>query len=136
MITALDSSVLLDLLIDDPRFGNTSEKALREARSKGRLIICEAVVAEIRPALKSDEEVLKFLYDVGIEFEACTIESASLAGSMYARYLTNHGEAKRVLPDFLIAAHAMLIADALLARDRGYYREYFKGLVLIDPSIF
>ena len=134
MITALDTSVLLDLLIDDPRFGESSERALRIARSKGRLIVCEAVIAEIRPALKSAEEVCAFLEDVGIEYEPCTIESATLAGTIYASYLRNRGKANRVLPDFLIAAHAMTLADALLARDRGYYREYFKDLLVMDPA--
>jgi hypothetical protein len=46
----------------------------------------------------------------------------------------NKGRARRVLPDFLIAAHAMVNADQLLARDRGYYREYFRKLALFDPS--
>jgi len=56
-----------------------------------------------------------------------------LAGSIYAAYLANCGKANRVLPDFLIAAHAITLADALLARDREYYRDYFKDLILIDP---
>jgi predicted nucleic acid-binding protein len=133
MITALDTSVLLDLLIDDPRFGETSEKALRMARSKGRLIVCEAVVAEIRPALGSAEDVSNFLDDIGIEYEPCTLEAATLAGTMYAACLKNRDKANRVLPDFLVAAHAMTLADALLARDRGYYRDYFKNLLVIDP---
>ena len=44
------------------------------------------------------------------------------------------GKRGRVVPDFLIAAHAQLLADRLLARDRGYYRDYFARLVLWDPA--
>lgn len=134
MIVALDTSVILDLLLDDPKYGAMSENAMRGARLKGRLVVCEVVVAEVAPALLSIEELDQFFNDVGIEFEPSVADSARLAGTIYSRYLRNRGTAKRVLPDFLVAAHAMVQADALLARDRGYYREYFDTLHLIDPS--
>ncbi|MHB0854662.1 MAG: type II toxin-antitoxin system VapC family toxin [Rectinema subterraneum] len=134
MTTAIDTSVLLDILIDDPQFASSSESALMRARSEGRLVICESVIAELRPAFSSDRALAAFLDDIGIEFLPSTKECAFLAGSMYSLYLKNKGQARRVLPDFLVAAHAMLNADRLLARDRGYYREYFRKLTLFDPS--
>ena len=134
MTTFVDSSALLDVLVSDPSFGDLSESALKQARSKGRLVVCEAVVAEIRPALSSDAELIEFCEDVGLEFEPCSFEAAMLAGSIYSRYLANAGTTKRVLPDFLIAAQARQKEYALLARDRGYYREYFEGIDVIDPS--
>jgi predicted nucleic acid-binding protein len=40
---------------------------------------------------------------------------------------------RRVVADFLIGAHALVTCDRLLARDRGYYRDYFAGLRIIEP---
>jgi len=134
MTTAVDTSVLLDILVDDSHFASCSEAALAKARETGRIIVCESVIAELRPALSSDAVLSEFLNDMGVEFFPSTRESAFLAGSIYSFYLKNKGESKRVVPDFLIAAHAMVHADQLLARDRGYYRKYFKKLKLLDPS--
>jgi hypothetical protein len=134
MTTAVDTSVLLDILLDDPQFGRLSERALQEARRSGRLVVCEAVVAELRPALGSSENLKAFLDDLSLEFLPSTQESAEKAGAMYSGYLANKGGAKRVLPDFLVGAHASLMAQALLARDRGYYRDYFREVALIDPA--
>jgi hypothetical protein len=36
-------------------------------------------------------------------------------------------------PTPLIGAHALDQADALLTRDRGFYRKYFRGLRIIEP---
>ena len=50
MISALDSSVILDVLTASPDFADASEALLRQAAIAGKLIISESVLAEICPA--------------------------------------------------------------------------------------
>lgn len=133
MKTALDSSVILDVLVDDPQWGHASEAALKNALSRGPLVIGECVLAEIAPAL-AENEIGAFLSDWNILFVPSSRDSSILAGEMYRAHLRRNRRAKRVLPDFLIGAHAVCHAGRLLARDRGYYRDYFTGLTVIDPE--
>ena len=133
MPTAVDSSVLLDVLLEDPQHAAASEAALREAAEQGGLVISEVVVAEIAPVLGA-ASVLEFLSDWKIQFVPSSVQSALLAGEMFQLYLQRGGKRGRVVPDFLIAAHAQFHAAGLLARDRGYYRDYFQKLKLINPT--
>jgi len=133
MPTAVDSSVLLDVLLADAQHAESSEAALREAMTQGGLVVNEVVVAEITPVL-AGASVREFLSDWQIKFVPTSVESATLAGEMFRVYLERGGKRGRVVPDFLIAAHAQLHAGGLLARERGYYRDYFQKLNLRDPS--
>lgn len=132
MKTALDTSVILDVLLDVSSWADRSEAALDRALEMGPLIMCECVLAEICPAIDSIN-LEAFMKDWGIVFMPSTRESAAFAGMMFARYLRRAGKKRRVLPDFLIGAHAHFHADQLLARDRGYYRDYFDDLKVIEP---
>ncbi len=135
MRTALDSSVLLDVLGADPAFGERSREALRAAHDAGALVACDIVWAEVRAHFGSDDEFNRALALLGVQFDPVSEQAAAMAGSLWrggrkgARLL-----GKRVVADFLIAAHAHLQADALLSRDRGFYRRYFRQLRLIDPT--
>lgn len=133
MKTALDTSVILDVLADDPQWAQPSESALKEALSSGSLIIGECVLAEVTPALTA-VDLGAFLSDWNIIFVPSTLASSKLAGEMYRTYLRRNPTSKRVLPDFIIGAHAVCHAGRLLARDRGYYRDYFTDLTVIEPK--
>ena len=133
MVTAVDTSVLLDVLLNDPRHASASITALRQAATEGPLVICETSLAEIVPCL-SVAEVPQFLSDWNLNFLASSQASAILAGQMFQLYLQRGGKRGRVVPDFLIAAHAEIHAQRLLARDRGYYRDCFSKLTIWDPS--
>jgi predicted nucleic acid-binding protein len=133
MVTAVDSSVLLDVVTDDPHWADASEAALRRADRDGSLVISECVLAEISPAIGADR-VAEFLRDWNLRFQPATEESARLAGRNFATYLARGGKGGRIVPDFLIAAHAQIHADRLLVRDRGYLRDYFKQLKIWQPG--
>lgn len=133
MITAIDSSILLDILIDDPAHAKKSEAALRIALSQGKCIINECVVAEIYPALDNEDKLREFLEDIHIEFIPTCFDCAVSAGRNFTTYLKRKGTTKKVIADFLIAAHATHHAERLLTRDRGFYRDYFTDLPLLEP---
>jgi predicted nucleic acid-binding protein len=134
MKTVLDSSVILDVVTDDPKWGDASEAAIRTLMGKGALLVDACVLAEISPAF-AEGDLEEFLQAWNIRFVPTTRETAMRAGSLYGAYLRRRGKAKRVLPDFLIGAFAMENGGRLLARDRGYYRDYFTGLTVINPVI-
>jgi predicted nucleic acid-binding protein len=132
MVTAVDTSVLLDVLLNDTHHAAASIVALHRAAGEGTLAICDVVLAEIVPVLAAGD-LPHFLADWKLIFVPSTQHVALLAGEMFRVYLDRGGKRGRVVPDFLIAAHAQQRADRLLARDRGYYRDYFNHLQIWQP---
>jgi predicted nucleic acid-binding protein len=123
------------VLTGDQDNASASLAALRKASQEGRLIISESVVAEVRPAFESNSLFVEFLGDWGLELMPSTLQSSIRAGEMLRQMLARKKRQEgRILPDFLIGAHALEHADRLLARDRGFLRDYFTELTLWDPS--
>jgi len=127
MRTAVDTSVLLDLLSSHPTVAQRSDRSLQEAADQGELVVCEIVLAELGPALRS-QPVSEFAQDWGLTFVPATLEVADLAARHFAKYLSRGGKRGRIVADFLIGAHAMLMADRLLTSDLGFRRDYFTNL--------
>ena len=134
MITAVDTSVLLDVFGADPTFGPGSREALRSCLENGALIACEVVWAEVRAAFPDDLDAEDALGRLGVRFHPLDAAAASTAGLAWRTYRKSGGTRTRVISDFLIAGHAQSHADQLLTRDRGFFRSYFAALTLIDPS--
>jgi predicted nucleic acid-binding protein len=57
----------------------------------------------------------QFLSDWNLTFVPSSQSSAILAGEMFRTYLRRGGKRSRVVPDFLLAAHAQIHAQRLLA---------------------
>lgn len=154
MITAVDTNILLDVLVSGAPHGDYSEEALTSALRAGATVISEVVYAELAAHFPTHEELDHFLVDTGIRSLASGPEALYLAGRMWQDYLRGRldslacpscGESndvrcsgcgarltprQHVVADFLIGAHATMHSDRLLTRDRGYYRRYFLGLQL------
>jgi len=128
VITAVDTSVLLDEFLGDDRYGARSREWLREAYASGAVLVCDVVYAELVPAF-GDQRSLKEALDT-INATASPIDTniAYEAGLRWGRYRRAGGTRERVLADFLIGAHALATADAFLTRDRGFYATYFPEL--------
>ena len=134
MKVAVDSSVLLDVLGADPIYGKKSREALRSAYDTGALVACEIVWAEVRAHFETDASFAEALDLLGIRFEPISEDAAAKAGRLWRDLRREPGSSRlRVVADMLVGAHALLQTDALLTRDRGFYRRRFKGLRIIEP---
>ena len=142
-LIAIDSSVLIDLLGDGARAGE-AEECLRQALASGPVVVCDVVVGEVVSGLADfghdGVALLGVLQDAGIAYDAVTSAAAVHAGDMQRRHRERRRNAglpaagERMVPDFLIGAHALVQCAALITRDAGFFRDYFKGLKVIVPK--
>ncbi len=134
MITAVDTNVLLDVFSADETYGPRSRSALAQSLQDGALVVSDAVRAETAAAFPDPEAAVEAFRRLGASFSAPTQETAAHAGAAWRAYRSAGGPRTRVVADFLIGAHAVVQADRLLTRDRGFYRKYFTDLTVLDPT--
>ena len=134
MITAIDTSVLLDIYTADPAFGPASRELLRTCLAEGRVVACDVVWSEVAGVFPNVASAQHQLGELGIEFSPLDQAAALAAGAAWKSYRSRGGRRDRMVADFLVGAHAQSLSDRLLTRDRGFYRAYFKKLKVIDPS--
>jgi predicted nucleic acid-binding protein len=92
------------------------------------------VWAEVRAHFDRNEDFEEALAVLGVRFDPIGREAALTAGRLWRESRRAPEAARdRLVADFLVGAHAAVQADALLTRDRGFYRRYFK-LQVVDPG--
>jgi predicted nucleic acid-binding protein len=133
VITAVDTNVLLDVFGADPKFAGSAE-ALRRCLREGALVASEVVWAETATMFGDPGRFRAAMQKLPASFSPLTEEAAIKAAGAWRRYRAGEGPRDRIAADFLIGAHAAVAADRLLTRDRGFYRRYFAGLRVVDPT--
>lgn len=155
MITAVDTNVLLDLLVPGSPKGEPSERALTQALQAGTVIICELVYAELAARFPTQSGLDAFLTDTSLRLQPSNTAALHQGGRAWLTYTRQRSvqlacpacgttqdvhctlcggsirARQAVIADFLIAAHAQVHADRLLTRDRRYYATYFPRLRLL-----
>lgn len=129
---AVDAPVLAELLSDGAR-ADAAEASLRQCLGAGRVVVCDAALAQLSAALKNGADAFAALEEMGVHFSALEPKSALRAGEMQRRQ-RQRGATPRPVADFLVGAHALLQCDALVTFDTQFHRDYFKGLKLVVPK--
>lgn len=154
MITAIDTNILLDILLEDPTHFESSKQLLIE-HSSHSLIISGIVYAELftqflrkfKNKTKAEKELDRFLRQLGIiiiDFSKEDFTEAGLSWKKQKRKNSVHCPAcgkytqyhcpnckntmvwrNHVMTDFLIGSHAKNHAQVLLSRDKGFYKKHF-----------
>ncbi|MCX7555802.1 type II toxin-antitoxin system VapC family toxin [Denitratimonas sp. CY0512] len=135
---AVDTNVLIDLLGEDVR-ADAAESCVRDALMLGPVVVCDVVVSEITAGLGHGADIMDVVEEMGLRYLPIERRAAIRAGEMQRRFnqrrkTSGLGQAVRTVPDFLVGAHALLQCNGLITRDGGFFRDYFKGLRVIEPS--
>jgi predicted nucleic acid-binding protein len=126
MILAIDTCILLDILLPDPQFGAYSQELLKRASSMGRLIICDTIYAELSPQFEEKTDLDLFFKEADIKIKHCTPDVLWQAGLAWKEYLKRGGKREnRILPDFIIGAFAEHGADLFVTRDKIFFNKHF-----------
>lgn len=135
-MVVFDSNVVIDVLSRDPQWFEWSAARLLEASEDGGAIINPIVLAEVSPGYETLKDLLRILDRTSLRLVDVGEEAAFRAGRAFAIWRrTRSAEAsRRVLPDFLIGAHALVLGAALATRDEGIYRSHFPELTLLTPE--
>jgi len=141
---ALDTNVIVSHLKDD-EFAEDTRSFLKWAKAtKQSLLISEVVYAELYagiglcgdPSLE-ERRVQRFLAVNHIEVRLHgSLDVAKRSGRIYANYLTETGTTReRILPDFLVGAHAEIYGEVMATWNPKDYVKYLRTPVLTPTQI-
>ncbi|MGH9381915.1 MAG: type II toxin-antitoxin system VapC family toxin [Thermoanaerobaculia bacterium] len=130
----VDSSVLLDVITEDPTWGEWSADTLQQLAEEAVLVINPLIYAEVSIRYETIEELEAVLPIDLYRREPLPWEAAFLAGKAFLEYRRRGGVKRAPLPDFYTCAHAAVRRYRLLTRDPSPCRPHFPTVSLIAPG--
>ena len=130
----VDSTVILDIFLDDPDWADWAVSALANNSVHTTLYINSIVYTEVSVGFKKIEELESALQRGGFQMLEIPKEALFLAGKAYLEYRKGKGVKRSPLPDFYIGAQAAVLDLDLVTRDVGRYRTYFPTVRMICPE--
>ena len=136
MAWVVDTCVLIDVLEDDPAFGQVSALALDAHAAEG-LTICPVTYAELAPSFNGDQTLQdEFLTGVGVDFhQDWTWEDTLCSHEAWHSFIQRKRKGlvpKRPLADILIGAFAFR-HQGLITRNPDDFKAAFPALELRLP---
>jgi len=133
-VVLVDTNVLVDVVQDDPDWGEWSLRQLRTQSQLHVLAINPVIYAELSLSFTTIEAVDNVVARLALEVVEIPRPALFLAGKAFVRYRRSGGAKTQVLPDFFIGAHAAVAGWTLVTRDAARFRTYFPKLAVIAPS--
>ncbi len=129
----VDSNVILDVFLNDPRWADWSEVKMEELGYHYLLCINTIIYSEISIGFSLIENLESAISRAGFQMLEIPKEALFLARKAYLKFKRRKGVNNTPLPDFFIGAQAAVLNCDLLTRDVSRYRSYFPTVNLITP---
>jgi len=129
----VDSNIILDLFLNDPKWADWSETILEKYSYHKKLFINSIVYSEISIGFERIEDLESAILKAGFQMLEIPKEALFLAGKVFRKYKRRKGMKRTPPPDFYIGAQAAVLHLDLITRDVSRYRLYFPTVKLITP---
>ncbi|TCL69802.1 type II toxin-antitoxin system VapC family toxin [Rhizobium sp. BK251] len=134
MTTLVDTNVLVDLAVPTSDWHQWSRQRVYLAFRGGPVAINPIIYAEFSVRYQDMDEVDRLLPEEEFRRENLPWPAAFAAAAAFRQYRLASGGRDRILPDFMIGAHAMIRGYTVLTRDPKGFRSYFPSLDIISPE--
>lgn len=130
----VDTNVLVDVLENDPDWGDWSVAQLQAQSKVHRLVINPIIYSELSLTFSTVEALDQVLDGMELRMLEIPKPALFLAGKAFVQYRRSSGVKTNGLGDFFIGAHAAVSGLPVLTRDIRRYQSYFPSVRLVAPE--
>lgn len=132
MTIAVDSSALIAIFKDE-RTGGKWLDFLLALRAENHLAACDVVWSEVAPLFRNLETLERNMSAIGVAFSPLDQAAAFEAGRLFVLYRKRGGGRSRMIPDLMIAGHALRHGASLATADLDFMSAQFPQLKILQP---